>query len=215
MPRVVGASDLLFMAAVADQVAIALDRSRQFSSEARTDHLTGLANRREFERIIEREVALAERHNRKLSLMMIDLDNLKRINDRQGHRSGDAALRLVAQQLQRVVRTSDICARLGGDEFGVAMPETDLGRAQEVASRLRAALGEASLAARSPHAVEVSMGLTTWRAGQDWQAAYEVADGELYEDKRRRKAQRSQAQARPVAPLRILGRTGRRRLAGN
>src|SRR5712691_6864540 len=70
MPRVYGASDLLFMAAVADQVAIALDRARQFSSEARTDHMTGLANRREFERIMEREVALAERHNRKLSLMM-------------------------------------------------------------------------------------------------------------------------------------------------
>jgi diguanylate cyclase (GGDEF)-like protein len=215
MPRVVGASDLLFMAAVADQVAIALDRSRQFSSEARTDHLTGLANRREFERIMEREVALAERHNRKLSLMMIDLDNLKRINDRQGHRSGDAALRLVAQQLQRVVRSSDICARLGGDEFGVAMPETDLGRAYEVASRLRAAVSEASLAARSPEPIEVSMGLTSWRAGQDWQAAYEVVDGELYQDKRRRKAERSGARERPSAPIRILGRTGRRRLAGN
>jgi diguanylate cyclase (GGDEF)-like protein len=215
MPRIVGASDLLFMAAVADQVAIALDRSRQFSSEARTDHLTGLANRREFERIMEREVALAERHNRKFSLMMIDLDNLKRINDRQGHRSGDAALRLVAQQLQRVVRTSDICARLGGDEFGVAMPETDLGRVHEVASRLRAAVLAASLAARSPEPIEVSVGLASWRAGQDWQAVYEVVDRELYEDKRRRKAVRSESGERPAGPIRMLGRTGRRRLAGN
>ena len=214
MPRVVGASDLLFMAAVADQVAIALDRSRQFSNEARTDHLTGLANRREFERIMEREVALAERHHRTLSLMMIDLDNLKRINDRQGHRSGDAALRLVAQQLQRVVRTSDICARLGGDEFGVAMPETDLVRAHEVASRLRAAVAEAGLAASSSEPIEVSMGLTTWRPGQDWQATYEAVDGELYEDKRRRKAQRAEAPERPAAPIRMLGRTRRRRLAG-
>src|SRR6267378_6290071 len=197
MPRVFGASDLLFMAAVADQVAIALDRARQFSNEARTDHLTGLANRREFERIMEREVALAERHDRKLSLMMIDLDNLKRINDRQGHLAGDAALRLVAQQLQRVVRTSDICARVGGDEFAVAMPETDLDRARDVASRLRAALTEASLAARSPEPIEVSMGLTAWRPGQDWQTAYEVADGDLYEDKRRRKeVRRAPAQAR-------------------
>src|SRR6266851_2139054 len=215
MPRVFGASDLLFMAAVADQVAIALDRARQFSSEARTDHLTGLANRREFERIMEREVALAERHNRKLAVMMIDLDNLKRINDHQGHSSGDAALRLVAQQLLRVVRTSDICARLGGDEFGVAMPEIDLGRAQLVASRLCTALGEASLAARSPEQIEVSVGLTTWQPGQDWQATYEVVDGELYEDKRRRKAQRSEAPERPVVPIKILSRTGRRRLAGN
>src|ERR1700682_793863 len=147
--RVFNASDMLFMAAVADQVAIALDRARQFSNEARTDYLTGLANRREFERVMEREVALAERHHRRLALMMIDLDNLKQINDRQGHRAGDEALRLVAQQLQGLVRSSDIGARLGGDEFAVAMPETDLGRAREVASRLRAAVQNASLSMKS------------------------------------------------------------------
>src|SRR5207247_9575951 len=89
--RLFSTSDMLFMAAVADQVAIAIDRARQFANEARTDHLTGLANRREFERVMEREVALAERHSRRLSLMMIDLDNLKRINDRLGHSAGDAA----------------------------------------------------------------------------------------------------------------------------
>jgi len=217
MPRVFGASDLLFMAAVADQVAIALDRARQFSSEARTDHLTGLANRREFERFMEREVALAERHNRKLSLLMIDLDNLKRINDRQGHRAGDAALRLVAQQLQRVVRTSDTCARIGGDEFGVAMPETELARACDVGARLQAAVDEAGLAARSPEPIEVSIGVAEWRAGQDWQAAYEVADRDLYEDKRRRQeSRRLLAQQKPAPTIRVLGRaTGRRRVAGS
>ncbi|OLE79086.1 MAG: hypothetical protein AUG06_08740 [Actinobacteria bacterium 13_1_20CM_2_65_11] len=216
MPRVFGASDLLFTAAVADQVAIALDRARQFSNEARTDHLTGLANRREFERIMEREVALAERHDRRLSLMMIDLDNLKRINDRQGHLAGDAALRLVAQQLQRVVRTSDICARVGGDEFAVAMPETEMERAREVAIRLRAALKEAGLASRSPEPIEVSTGLTAWRPGQDWQATYEAADGDLYEDKRRRKDDQPAAvQRKHATPIRILGRTSsRRRLTG-
>lgn len=217
MPRIFGASDLLFMAAVADQVAIALDRSRQFSSEARTDHMTGLANRREFERIMEREVALAERHKRKLTLMMIDVDNLKRINDRHGHRAGDSALRLVAQQLQRVVRTSDICARIGGDEFGVAMPETELDSAREVGSRLQAAVRAAGLAARSIEPVEVSIGVAAWRAGQDWQAVYEVADGDLYEDKRRRhEARRSATEQRPAPTIRMLGRaSGRRRVAGN
>src|SRR3989475_11517621 len=216
MPRVFGASDLLFTAAVADQVAIALDRARQFSNEARTDHLTGLANRREFERIMEREVALAERHDRRLSLMRIDLDNLKRINDRQGHRAGDAALRLVAQQLQRVVRVSDICARIGGDEFAVAMPETEMERAREVAIRLRAALKEAGLASKSPEPIEVSTGLTAWRPGQDWQATYEAADGDLYEDKRRRKDDQPAAvQRKHATPIRILGRTSsRRRLTG-
>jgi diguanylate cyclase (GGDEF)-like protein len=213
--RVFNASDMLFMAAVADQVAIALDRARQFSSEARTDHLTGLANRREFERVMEREVALAERHSRRLSVMMIDLDNLKRINDRQGHRAGDGALKLVAQQLQRVVRASDVCARIGGDEFAVAMPETTIERAREVAARLRTAIHQMSLSSKSPERVEVSAGVAAWRPGQDWQGVYQVADADLYEDKRRRKSIRSAAEPEERPAIRLLGRGGRRRVAGN
>ena len=212
--RVFNASDMLFMAAVADQVAIALDRGRQFSSEARTDHLTGLANRRQFERVMEREVALAERHSRQLSLMMIDLDNLKRINDRQGHRAGDGALRIVAQQLQRVVRASDVCARVGGDEFAVAMPETAMERAHDVATRLRAAIHQMSLSSKSTERVEVSVGVAAWRPGQDWQAVYQVADADLYEDKRRRKTVRRVAESEERPAIRLLGRGGRRRVAG-
>ncbi len=214
--RVFNASDLLFMAAVADQVAIAIDRARQFASEARTDHLTGLANRREFERVMEREVALADRHKRRLSLMMIDLDNLKRINDRLGHSAGDTALRLVAQQLLRVVRASDLCARVGGDEFAVAMPETDLDRARDVAIRLRRAVEQAALSMRSPEHVEVSVGIAAWRQGQDWQGVYQAADADLYEDKRRRRTvRRWQQEDRPAAQIRLLGRAGgRRRISG-
>lgn len=185
MERVFGASDLLFMAVIADQVALALDRARQISSEARTDHLTGLANRREFERIMEREVALAERHERNLSIMMIDLDNLNRINNRRGLQAGAAALKLVGQQLQRVVRASDICARLGGDKFAVAMPETDLDRAREVATRLRAAVREMSLGARAPEAVDVSIGIARHCPGKDWQATCRAADTDLNGDKRK------------------------------
>ena len=213
--RIFNPSELLFMAAVADQVAIAIDRARQFASEARTDHLTGLANRREFERVMEREVALADRHDRRLSLMMIDLDNLKRINDRLGHSAGDVALRLVAQQLQRVVRASDVCARLGGDEFGVAMPETDLDRARDVAVRLRGAVDHAALGMRAPGQVEVSVGIATWSRGQDWQSVYKAADADQYQDKRRRKkARRGQKVEHQPAQIRLLGRTGRRRAAG-
>jgi len=211
--RVFNAADLLFMAVVADQVAIALDRARQFASEARTDHLTGLANRREFERVMEREVALAERHGRRLSVMMIDLDNLKRINDRQGHGAGDAALKLVAQQLQRVVRASDVCARVGGDEFAVAMPETDLDRAREFAVRLRSIVLHVGLSAKSPEAVEVSIGIAAWGAGQDWQAVYQSADIDLYEDKRRRRTvRRWNEDDRPA--IKLLARTGRRKVSG-
>jgi diguanylate cyclase (GGDEF)-like protein len=213
--RLFHASDLLFMAAVADQVAIAIDRARQFASEARTDHLTGLANRREFERVMEREVALAERHNRRLSLMMIDLDNLKRINDRLGHSAGDSALKLVAQQLLRVVRASDLCARVGGDEFSVAMPETDLDRARDVALRLSRAVDNADLGLRAPEHVEVSVGIAAWRPGQDWQAVYQAADTDLYEDKRRRKTVRRWQQEDQGPGVRLLGRSGgRRRVSG-
>jgi diguanylate cyclase (GGDEF)-like protein len=214
--RIFDASDLLFMAAVADQIAIALERARQFSSEARTDHLTGLANRREFERVIEREVALAERHGRQLTVMMIDIDNLKKINDRKGHRAGDAALRLVAQELQRVVRASDVCGRLGGDEFGVTMPETDPHRAREVSHRLRAAIQAMNLGARSTESVEVSIGLGAWRAGMDWHAVVHVADMELYEDKRHRKEVRRWAVNEKRMPsIKLRGASGRRRVAGS
>ena len=213
--RLFSASDLLFMAAVADQVAIAIDRARQFASEARTDHLTGLANRREFERVMEREVALAERHSRRLSLMMIDLDNLKRINDKLGHRAGDGALKVVAQQLLRVVRASDLCARVGGDEFAVAMPETDLDRARDVALRLRRAVDQAGLGMKAPEHVEVSVGIAGWRRGQDWQTVYQAADLDLYEDKRRRKTvRRWQQEDQAPAQIRLLGRSGRRRVSG-
>jgi diguanylate cyclase (GGDEF)-like protein len=211
--RVFSASDLLFVAAVADQVAIALERARQFSNEARTDHLTGLANRREFERVMEREVALAERHERHLSLLMVDLDNLKRINDKEGHGAGDAALKLVAQQMLRVVRTSDVCARVGGDEFAIAMPETEQDRASEVGVRLRSAVEQMSLGSKSTQPIEVSIGLASWRQGQDWQAVYQSADSDLYADKRRRRTTgHLPADERPM--IRLLGRTGRRKLAG-
>jgi len=213
--RIFGASDLLFIAAVADQIAIALDRARQFSSEARTDHLTGLANRREFERVIEREVALSERHGRQLAVMMIDVDNLKKINDRNGHGAGDAALRLVAQELLRVVRASDVCGRLGGDEFGVSMPETDLRRAREVARRLRDAIQSMNLGSRTTESVEVSIGLAAWKRGMDWQALYEIADEALYEDKRHRKEVRRWSPPERKPAIRLSGGTGRRRVAGS
>jgi diguanylate cyclase (GGDEF)-like protein len=217
MERVFGPTDYLFMAAVADQVAIVLDRARQFSTESRTDHLTGLANRREFERFMEREVALAERHERRLTMMMIDLDNLKRINDRQGHRGGDAALRLVGQQLLRVVRASDLCARIVGDEFALVMPETSLERGREVATRFKAAVREMSLGAKSVDAVDVSIGLSAWRPGQDWQAVYQSADMDLYEDKKRQKLARRSEKGNVRVPVRLFGRAGgiRRRVAGS
>jgi len=190
LPRTFESSDLEFVAAVADQIAVALDRARQHTREARTDYLTGLANRPEFERAIDRAVAAAQRHKRRLALMMIDLDNLKDINDTHGHHVGDEAIRVLAQELQRAVRATDTCGRLGGDEFGVAMPEADEHHASDVASRVRQSLEELNRSGKSPVPVQFSIGITAWRPGMDWQAMYQVADKNLYIDKRRRHAGR-------------------------
>jgi diguanylate cyclase (GGDEF)-like protein len=188
LPRTFESSDLEFVAAVADQIAVALDRARQHTKEARTDYLTGLANRPEFERAIDRAVASAERHKRRLALMMIDLDNLKDINDTYGHHVGDEAIRVLASELQRAVRATDTCGRLGGDEFGVAMPDADERDAREVGIRVREALEHLNRTAKLPVPVEFSIGITAWRIGMDWQAMYQLADKALYVDKRRRHA---------------------------
>src|SRR6195256_1828035 len=198
LPRTFESSDLEFVAAVADQIAVALDRAREHTREARTDYLTGLANRPEFERAIDRAVAAAQRHGRRLALMMIDLDNLKEINDTMGHHVGDEAIRVLAQELQRAVRATDTCGRLGGDEFGVAMPEADEREAREVGARVRQSLDDLNRSEKVPVAVEFSIGITSWKPGMDWQGMYLVADKALYIDKRRRHAGRKavgQAQA--------------------
>jgi len=190
LPRTFEPSDLQFVAAVADQIAVAPDRARQHTKEARTDYLTGLANRPEFERAIDRAVASSERHKRKLALMMIDLDNLKHINDEHGHHVGDEAIRVLAHELQRAVRATDTCGRLGGDEFGVAMPDADEHHATEVAARVRHSLEHLNREAKLPVRVEFSIGIAAWKAGMDWQAMYVQADKELYADKRRRRLPR-------------------------
>src|SRR6266849_573724 len=195
LPRTFESSDLEFVAAVADQIAVALDRARQHTKEARTDYLTGLANRPEFERAIDRAVAASERHKRRLALMMIDIDNLKEINDSHGHHIGDEAIRVLAHELQRAVHATDTCGRLGGDEFGVAMPDADERHANEVGARVRASLEELNRHAQTPVPVEFSIGVVAWRPGMDWQAMYQVADKALYVDKRRRHAQRKKVGA--------------------
>src|SRR5439155_5460393 len=184
LPRTFEPSDLQFVAAVADQIAVALDRACQHTKEARTDYLTGLANRPEFERAIDRAVAASDRHKRRLALMMIDLDNLKQINDEHGHHVGDEAIRVLTHELQRAVRATDTCGRLGGDEFGVAMPDADEHHASDVAARVRHSLEYLNRAAKLPVRVDFSIGIAAWKPGMDWQAMYQEADKELYIDKR-------------------------------
>ena len=108
--------------------------------QASTDHLTGLANRRRFERQLEREVARTARHGRPFCLITVDIDHFKRVNDTHGHETGDEAIKSVARVLQQGTRGIDLAARVGGEEFAVILTETGLQGAVEVAERLRLAV---------------------------------------------------------------------------
>jgi diguanylate cyclase (GGDEF)-like protein len=104
---------------------------------ARTDFLTGLPNHRYFQQTLKSEMGRAERHERPLSLLVVDLDFLKSVNDRFGHPAGDAVIRSVAEAIRSACREIDFPARYGGEEFVVILPDTDLTGAVEVAERLR------------------------------------------------------------------------------
>jgi diguanylate cyclase (GGDEF)-like protein len=113
-------------------------RVNRLEGEAWTDPLTGLANRRQLAARLERMFAEAVRYGAELSCLMIDLDGFKQLNDRMGHKEGDACLRQVAKAIAESVRSSDVPARYGGDEFTVLMPRTPVCEAARVAERLRA-----------------------------------------------------------------------------
>jgi len=110
-----------------------------------TDHLTGLANRRRFERQLEREVNRTLRLEHPFSLLMIDIDNFKGLNDTFGHDMGDEAIRRIGKVLSEGTRGIDLAARIGGEEFAVLLVETELTRGLEVAERLRMAIRDLSI----------------------------------------------------------------------
>ncbi|MDW8328172.1 MAG: diguanylate cyclase, partial [Anaerolineales bacterium] len=104
-----------------------------------TDGLTGLANRRAFDRALEREVARAQRYGSSLALIILDIDSFKQYNDTYGHPAGDARLRAIADLLRNNVRDLDVAARYGGEEFAIILPHTDREGAAAMAERIRAA----------------------------------------------------------------------------
>jgi diguanylate cyclase (GGDEF)-like protein len=193
--RIFDETEVTFVTAICDHLAAALDHAFEHRREAHTDYLTGLANRSEFETSVRRELAAVSRHGRPLSLMLMDLDELKKINDRFGHHAGDEAILLVAQVIRKAVRTSDLSARLGGDEFGIAMPDAGLAHAGEVVTRIQDALREQNLSGATPHNLELSFGLAEWQPGQEYAELFEVADKNLYRDKRRHVARRARQAA--------------------
>jgi diguanylate cyclase (GGDEF)-like protein len=127
---------------------------------AREDPVSGLANRHGFMETAAREVLRARRYTRPLTLIMLDLDQFKAVNDLRGHREGDAVLRAVGEALTVTVRATDVTARFGGDEFAVLLPETGADQGRVTAERIRKEVGAAMEKRRSP--VTFSAGVVTF-----------------------------------------------------
>jgi diguanylate cyclase (GGDEF)-like protein len=133
-------NEIMLMRTVADQMAVAVNHARlfqQMQQQALTDGLTGCFNRRFFEIQLERDLHLATRMRQPVSLILIDIDHFKRVNDTHGHDAGDAALRILAGELREEVRGVDTAARYGGEEFAVILPQAGPEGALAVAERLR------------------------------------------------------------------------------
>jgi diguanylate cyclase len=145
--------------------------------DALTDPLTGVGNRRAWDRLLDAEEARCQRYGSVASLVAIDLDELKRVNDREGHAAGDRLLRRTAQMIDSTRRAADVVARLGGDEFGVLAVECDEPAAKVLADRLRGALEGAGIRASVGHATRQPTGTLA----QAWSAA----DADMYAHKRR------------------------------
>jgi diguanylate cyclase (GGDEF)-like protein len=168
----------------------AIENARRFR-EARQladlDALTQLHNRRYFHETLAREVARAHRYDRKLALIVFDLDDFKAINDRIGHLSGDAVLAEVAERVREVVRAADVACRVGGDEFAIILPESALVDAGQLYDRLQAAIGSRPLGQAGR--LQVSAGVAEIKPEDDAVSFFERADEALYRAKDAGKAQ--------------------------
>lgn len=158
------------------------DRLLELSS---TDALTGLRNRRVVQERLEEEFGRAERYGTELSLLLIDIDDLKALNDRQGHWAGDLALRSAAAAIRNGSRAADLPARWGGDEFILLAPSTGGPEARQLAERIRGLVTESGERAAQP--LTVSVGVATLEPGRGVrspEALVSLADAALYEAKR-------------------------------
>jgi diguanylate cyclase (GGDEF)-like protein len=188
--RAFGDEEIELVADFAAVAALALDNARtrsELEMLATTDDLTGLPNRRRFRSELEREIAAARRYGSPLSLLLLDLDDFKAINDGYGHESGDQALREIALAIQQRLRAPDLAARIGGDEFGVLLPQTGKEAAEALARDLEGAIRQALT---PPLATTASIGIATLEAGGA-SDLFAEADRFLYEAKRSHPACRS------------------------
>ena len=168
---------------LATQIANAYDEIRQQSAnlmsftEVRTDPLTNIKNRRVLDDTIQAQFALMTRYETPFSLVMLDIDHFKSVNDEQGHLHGDRMLQDLARLLDEYVRETDILTRYGGDEFVVVMPQTDAKGARILSERLRASVQEKLL-------LTVSGGVSSAQKGDTKETLLARADAALYRSKR-------------------------------
>jgi diguanylate cyclase (GGDEF)-like protein len=166
---------------LAERVAPAIENARRFR-EARQladlDSLTGLHNRRYFYETLAREVDRAQRYQRRLSLVIVDVDGFKEINDRIGHLAGDAVLAEIADRIRQVVRSADIPCRVGGDEFAVIVPEVEVGQARQLVGRIQRAVSAQPIARAGR--VRVSAGVADIQPNDSPTTLFERGDESLY-----------------------------------
>ena len=150
---------------------------------ASVDRLTGVWNRHYFEELMGNETDRVRRYGHTLSLLIIDIDKFKSVNDTLGHSAGDAVLKEVAKRLGLSLRSSDSLCRYGGEEFVVVCPDTPLSTAVVMAERLRNTVCAGAIAPAST--VTVSIGVAQFNASEEWAQCLERADAMLYEAKER------------------------------
>jgi diguanylate cyclase (GGDEF)-like protein/PAS domain S-box-containing protein len=180
--------DLPVMSIFASQVAIIIEHSRLYAEVQKmaiTDEVTRLYNRRGLFELTKREIDRARRFNRPVSLMMLDIDFFKKVNDQYGHPVGDEVLACLAEHFIKIVREIDIVGRYGGEEFVIVLPETDLRSASGVAERIRKSIEEHKFHTRAGDvAITISIGLTWTSRGQlDLDQMLDLADQALYQAK--------------------------------
>jgi diguanylate cyclase (GGDEF)-like protein len=173
--------------ALVEHLAIALHNVEMLAwsrHQAAFDDLTGLAARRHFLSELRREVARVRRQGTPMSMLMVDADHFKNINDTWGHAAGDAVLIALAETLKEGTRTLDVVGRLGGEEFGVLLPSADIDAAQMVAERLRA-MTDALRVPYGDHVIQltVSIGVAEWGPELSLEDLVELADAALYRSK--------------------------------
>jgi diguanylate cyclase (GGDEF)-like protein len=163
--------DLSLLEILGPQIAVALEsaewreRATQFQLMSITDPLTGLLNRRYLEERLSDELNRSERYNYSMSCLMIDLDDFKNYNDRNGHQAGDVALKITAHALKAALRSADIACRYGGEEFCILLPQTSLNEAGVIAERVRQRVAEKEypFGKSQPQGnVTVSIGISTF-----------------------------------------------------